>query len=60
MYVWGGEVPPPPTPRGNKISASASRNLKVYMEELPLWCNRISGVLGALGCRFNLWPGTVG
>ena len=59
MYVWGGEAPTPP-PRGKKISASASRSLKVYMEEFPLWCNRISGVLGALGGRFNLWPGTVG
>ena len=29
-------------------------------EEFPLWCNGIGSVLGALGCRFNPQPGTVG
>ena len=28
--------------------------------ELPLWCNEIGGVLGALGRRFDPRPGTVG
>ena len=27
-------------------------------EEFLLWCNGISGVLGALGCRFDTQPGT--
>ena len=25
-----------------------------------MWCNGVGGVLGALGCRFDTWPGTVG
>ena len=29
-------------------------------KEFPLWRERIGGVLGALGHRFDPWPGTVG
>ena len=28
--------------------------------EFLLWCYRISGILGALGHRFDPWPSTVG
>ena len=28
--------------------------------EFPLWCYWIYGVLGALGCRFDPQPSTVG
>ena len=28
--------------------------------EFPLWHSGISGISGALGPKFHLWPGTVG
>ena len=34
--------------------------MKKLIEEFPLWCNGISGILGALGRRFDPQPGTVG
>lgn len=35
------------------------RVTKLLEQELPLWYNGISGVLGVLGHRFDLQPGTV-
>ena len=35
------------------------RVTKLLERELPLWYNGISGVLGVLGHRFDLQPGTV-
>ena len=34
-------------------------DVKIYLWELPLWCYGIGDILGALGCGFNLQPGTV-
>lgn len=30
------------------------------IQEFPMWCNRIDGVLGALGLKFCFWPSTAG
>ena len=34
--------------------------IKKEGEKFPLWCNGIRGILGALECRFDPWPSTVG
>ena len=31
-----------------------------WKQEFPLWHNRIGGISGASGRRFDPWPGTVG
>ena len=31
-----------------------------FVKEFLLWCNGISGIAAASGCRFNPQPGTVG
>ena len=35
-------------------------SVNVLHWEFPLWHNGIRGVSGALGCRFNPHPGTLG
>ena len=32
----------------------------LHPKEFPLWCNRISSISTAPGCRFDPWPSTVG
>lgn len=45
----------------NAPSFGAGRELKDdAAQELPLWCHRIHGVLGALGCRFAPQLDTMG
>ena len=36
------------------------RNTTDRQQEFLLWCNRIGGISGALGCSFDTLPGTVG
>ena len=44
-----------------RFSLKLSRKrIKRKAEEFLLWRNGISGISGALGCRFDPWPGTVG
>ena len=45
---------------GIPIVSKQGLGKKCKIEEFPLWLNRIGSVLGVLGDRFNLWPGTVG
>ena len=38
----------------------ARKLVKKLLREFLLWHNRIRGVAGVLGSRFDPWPGTVG
>ena len=47
---------------GTMHGSQARSALSLYRHtwEFLLWHNGISGILGALGHRFDPWPGTVG
>ena len=45
--------------KGGRLNAASELSPK-NREEFPLWHNRISGILGALGLRFDPQPSTVG
>ena len=36
------------------------KEIKIYLEEFPLWHNGIGSISGVLGCRFPPGAGTVG
>ena len=43
------------------ISHVGSKKVKLLKEtEFPLWQNKISGVLGGLGCKFDMQLSAVG
>ena len=48
------------TPSTNELMKSKFFNLKLRKAEFLLWLDRISSVSGALGSKFNPWPGAVG
>ena len=43
-----------------KLPMTLFTELEQIILELQLWLNGIGSILGALGCRFDPWPSTVG